>query len=151
MKILAIDPSSTSTGWALFEDKELKEYGVVTSNSKDLVSKITDMIYNLNDLFFTDPLLFTDPNKIIIETNISCYAKNIKRINLYQFVAGSIAGYYIVRYGDNVKLIDVKDWKGKMSEDAVCYNAKMVYNPDTINKDTLTAIWLGHWYISNHN
>jgi len=144
MKILAIDPSSTSTGWALFENKELKEYGVVTSSSKDLIGKITDMIYSLNDL------LFTDPNKIIIETNVSCYAKNIKRINLYQFVAGSIAGYYITRYGNNVELINVKDWKGKMSEDIVCYNAKMVYNPNTINKDALTAIWLGHWYISNH-
>ena len=40
MIILSLDLSTKSSGWAVFEDKKLKEYGCITSSSTDLVKRI---------------------------------------------------------------------------------------------------------------
>lgn len=40
MTILSLDLSTKSSGWAVFEDKKLKEYGCITSASTDLVKRI---------------------------------------------------------------------------------------------------------------
>ena len=40
MIILSLDLSTKSSGWAVFEDKKLKEYGCITSASTDLVKRI---------------------------------------------------------------------------------------------------------------
>lgn len=40
MIILSLDLSTKSSGWAVFEEKELKEYGCITSSSQDLVKRI---------------------------------------------------------------------------------------------------------------
>ena len=37
MLTLALDPSSTATGWALFDGLQLREYGTVRRNSRKLV------------------------------------------------------------------------------------------------------------------
>ena len=40
MKLLSLDISTKSTGWAVFEDKKLVEYGCITSSSTDLIKRI---------------------------------------------------------------------------------------------------------------
>jgi len=40
MNILSLDMSTKSSGWALFEDKKLKNYGCITSASTDLIKRI---------------------------------------------------------------------------------------------------------------
>ena len=40
MIILSLDLSTKSSGWAVFENTELKEYGCITSASQDLVKRI---------------------------------------------------------------------------------------------------------------
>ncbi len=43
MRILSLDLSTKSSGWAVFEDGELKDYGCVTSASTDLIKRIQIM------------------------------------------------------------------------------------------------------------
>ena len=40
MNILSLDLSTKSSGWAYFEDRELKDYGCITSASTDLIKRI---------------------------------------------------------------------------------------------------------------
>ncbi len=50
MNILSLDLSTHSSGWAYFEDKELKKYGCINSSSTDLIKRIykmTEEIYNI--------------------------------------------------------------------------------------------------------
>ena len=47
MKILSLDLSTKSSGWAIFEDTKLIDYGCVTSSSTDLIKRnqiMTDSI-----------------------------------------------------------------------------------------------------------
>ena len=43
MIVLAIDASSKSSGWSIFEDGKLKEYGCITASSTDLIKRIQKM------------------------------------------------------------------------------------------------------------
>lgn len=47
MKGLGLDMSTRSTGWAYFEDGQLKEYGCITASSDDLIKRIHKMIDEL--------------------------------------------------------------------------------------------------------
>ena len=40
MFILSIDASTKASGWAVFEDSKLVEYGLITSSSTDLIKRI---------------------------------------------------------------------------------------------------------------
>lgn len=43
MKILSLDLSTKSSGWAVFEDTKLIDYGCITSSSTDLIKRINIM------------------------------------------------------------------------------------------------------------
>jgi len=44
MVTLAIDPSTKSTGWSIFEGQELKGYGCITASSNNLFNRIHKMV-----------------------------------------------------------------------------------------------------------
>jgi len=43
MKILAIDASSKSTGWAVGTDSTLEKHGCITASSKNVIKRIIKM------------------------------------------------------------------------------------------------------------
>jgi Holliday junction resolvasome RuvABC endonuclease subunit len=47
MNILSIDASTKSTGWSVFADKELVDYGCITASSTDLIKRIHKMVDEL--------------------------------------------------------------------------------------------------------
>lgn len=62
MRILAIDASTKSTGWAVFNDDKLESYGCLTASSSDLIKRIYSMIDGLKEIISTH-----DINKIVME------------------------------------------------------------------------------------
>ena len=50
MNILSLDMSTKSSGWAIFENKDLKDYGCITSSSTDLIKRIHVMIDGLREV-----------------------------------------------------------------------------------------------------
>lgn len=56
MKILAIDQASQTSGWAIFENKELVEYGKVVFSDDDFIHRISKLRLWLNE--------FIDDNQI---------------------------------------------------------------------------------------
>lgn len=140
-RILFVDPSSTSIGWAIFDYKcNLLNYGSIIPKGDGILEKMSDMMKSF------DSINLKGINKVVIEINTLPYAKNIKRINLYQMFVGVTISYFLPKI--SVELIEAKKWKGNKSESEVSFYASKVYKPDTQNKDTLTAIWLGHYYIN---
>ena len=47
MKILSLDLSTKSSGWAVFEDTKLIDYGCITASSDDLIKRIHKMVDEL--------------------------------------------------------------------------------------------------------
>jgi Holliday junction resolvasome RuvABC endonuclease subunit len=62
MNILSLDLSTKSSGWAIFEDTELINYGCITSASTDLIKRIYVMRDNLLEV-----LKNYNIDKIIVE------------------------------------------------------------------------------------
>lgn len=50
MKLLAIDASTKSTGWAIFENKKLIKYGCITAQSNNLYKRIDKIILELEKI-----------------------------------------------------------------------------------------------------
>lgn len=59
MTILALDLSSKSTGWAIFENKQLLDHGCITSASQDLIKRIHIMSDGVNDILLKYPNIKT--------------------------------------------------------------------------------------------
>lgn len=63
MKLLALDLSTKSSGYAVFDSGELKDYGCFTSSSTDLIKRIQIMTDGIKSIIEKYP----DINKIITE------------------------------------------------------------------------------------
>lgn len=62
MNILGIDASTKSSGWSVYENKNLKKYGCITSASTDLFKRIHKMVDELNIIIKENNI-----DKIILE------------------------------------------------------------------------------------
>ena len=62
MTILSIDASTKSSGWAIYEGTQLKNYGCITSSSTDLFKRIHKMVDEIDFLISTNNI-----SKIILE------------------------------------------------------------------------------------
>ena len=50
MKILSLDLSTKSSGWAVFENDNLIDYGCITSSSTDLIKRIQIMTNGIKEI-----------------------------------------------------------------------------------------------------
>lgn len=62
MRILAIDASTKSSGWAIFDGTTLEKYGCITASGTDLVKRISKMIIEINNILSKEKI-----DKIILE------------------------------------------------------------------------------------
>ncbi len=63
MRILAIDASTKSSGWAIFNDTKLEDYGCITAASADMIGRIQKIIKDLRQVLLTYP----DTSTIVLE------------------------------------------------------------------------------------
>lgn len=50
MKVLSLDLSTKSTGWCIFENQELIDYGLITASSTDVINRIQKITNSLRDI-----------------------------------------------------------------------------------------------------
>lgn len=62
MAILSIDASTKSSGWAIYEGTQLKNYGCITSSSTDLFKRIHKMVDEIDILIANNNI-----SKLILE------------------------------------------------------------------------------------
>ena len=62
MKLLALDLSTKSSGQAIYENKELKEYGCITATSTNLYKRIDKMVQEIKNIIAANEI-----NKVAIE------------------------------------------------------------------------------------
>ena len=62
MKILALDLSTKSSGWSIFNDKKLEAYGCITATSTNLYHRIDKMVQEIEILLKENKI-----EKVIIE------------------------------------------------------------------------------------
>lgn len=85
MKILSLDLSTKSSGWAIFDDGQLLNYGCQTSSSTDLVKRIHIMVTKVQEL-----VTEYDIDKIIIE-EVRPDTSNPKTLKALMWLQGALA------------------------------------------------------------
>ena len=152
MKVLALDLSTKSTGWAVFENKKLVDSGCITASSTNVlnrISKITDELRIIYDRYLPDDIIVEEVlpedvrhNQQVFKALMYMQAavalefnKSGKKLNFYvssewRKKCGIRTGRGITR--DMVKAADIKFVKDNYNIDA--------------NDDVCDAICIGHAY-----
>lgn len=63
MRTLALDLSTKSSGWSLFNDKGLEAHGCITASSTDVISRIYKITEEVKNIF----LKYTDISTVVLE------------------------------------------------------------------------------------
>lgn len=87
MTILSLDLSTKSSGWAIFENQELKEYGCLTESSTNLLKRIKNMTIKLEEIINTHSI-----DKIIAEEVRPDFGSgNLQTHRALMWLQGSVA------------------------------------------------------------
>lgn len=156
MKILSLDLSTKSSGWAIFEDGFLIEYGCITASSTDLIKRIIKIENELEEILKEHK----DIDKAIAEeVRPESGMQNIKTHRALMWLQGYIA-ILLHKYKINLDLIYPSSWRAaigiktgrgikrtSLKEKDIQF-VKENYNLD-VNDDIADAICIG--YASSHD
>lgn len=162
MRILAIDASTKSSGWAIFDNNELKKYGLIAAADSDLVKRINTMITKLDKI-----LQENDIEKIILEEvrpEEKGQQPNLKTHKALMYLQAAIVFLLHERYS-NIELIYIypSEWRslcgihtGRGIERQALKLAdiqfvKEKFNIDNANDDMADAIGIGYGYLLSLN
>ena len=109
-KLLALDQASRVSGWAVFIDGELKQWGHLTTEQDDVgkrLLKIHDFIVNKVQEWNIDTIAFED---IQLQSSVG---NNVKTFKVLASVYG-VVQMTAVELNKNYKVIPSSTWKSKL-------------------------------------
>ena len=150
MKLLSLDLSTKSSGWAIFQDGLLVDYGCITSSSTDLLKRIDIMTDGFKEILDKH----NDINRIIVRPENGM--QNLKTHRALMWLQGAIA-LMIYHWNKKIELeliypsswraaIGIKTGRGikrtSLKEKDMQF-VKENYNLD-VNDDIADAICIGY-------
>lgn len=155
MKIIGLDCSTKSTGFSVFNDKELIDYGCLTASSTDLIKRINLIMSKIKDVLQKHP----DTKTIIMEEVIPSTGKNIKTWKALIYLQAAIVIYLHNEFPQiKIELIYPNSWRAKIGihtgrnitrdqlKNEDINFVKQKYNID-VNDDVADAICIAHSHI----
>lgn len=149
--ILALDPSTKSTGWSIFTNDSLVEYGIITAGSTNLFHRIDKIIEEIDKI-----IKKYNPTEVALEDVIPDDVKHNQNVfNALKYLQG-----YILHTLDDNKISDYKfytssEWRskcgigtgpgikrGSLKPKDIAF-VKKYYNKD-VNDDIADAICIGY-------
>jgi len=157
MKLLAVDPSINSLGWAIFDDEKLVRSGVLLSSADDkrnpsLEDRMSTMIRRLDAVCqeeFLDTVIIEQPQSWGAYKSVASTHSGSLLI-LHIFVGALWAWGFTLGIGDRgAKLIKVHTWKGQIPKTLTYKRVVELYGGSPQKYDESDAIGLGTWYIQH--
>ena len=156
MQVLAIDASTKSSGWAVFDDTKLVEYGCITASSTDLVKRIQKVISELTIVLSKHKV-----DKIVLEeVRPEQGLQNIKTHKALMYLQAAIV-FLVHDYFSKVeidytypsewrKLCGIKTGSGVRRDALKPKDIAFVQETYgiTVNDDIADAIGIGHAYVN---
>lgn len=108
MKRLALDLSTKSSGWAVFDDEELVDYGCITASSNDLIKRIQKIIYGLDNVLEKYKV-----DKIVVEeVRPETGVQNIKTHRALMWLQGAVAIFVHEKFGKlDIEYLYPSQWR----------------------------------------
>lgn len=161
MKVLSLDLSSKSTGYALFEDTTYLTSGCITASSKDVVARIIKITDEIEKIIETNKPI----DIVVMEEVLPAIGHNSNK-NVWKALTWSQASIVFLLHRKypliQRKFIMPNTWRSKIGiktgvgikraalKQADIDFVKEHYNLD-VNDDEADSISLGHAYIHNIN
>lgn len=159
MRILSLDASTKSSGYAIFDGTKLEDYGCITASSSDLINRINKMITELEEILTRGQV-----EKIILEeVRPEKGLQNLKTHKALMYLQAAIAFLVHERFNKiDIEYVYPNEWRkmcgiktgaGVRREDlkpADIAFVKQHYNI-SVNDDTADAIGIGHAYVNKLN
>lgn len=155
MIILSIDASTKSSGWAVFDNDKLLEYGCYTASSTDLVKrihKITDSFDELMNKYKIDKVVLEE-----VRPDNEYGQKNVQTHRALMWLQGAICIMVHDKHPAPVEYLYPSEWRSEcgiqtgagrkresLKEKDIEF-AKEKFNID-VNDDIADAIGLGYAY-----
>ncbi len=159
MNILAIDASTKSSGWAVFEDTRLLDYGCIQSASADLIKRIYIMKDGIEKILNKYKI-----DKIILEeVRPEQGLQNLKTHKALLYLQAAIAFLVHEKFNKiNIEYVYPNEWRkacgiktgrGVRRESLKPLDIAFVKNTYNIivNDDVADAIGIGHAYVNTIN
>lgn len=160
MKILSLDLSTKSTGYAIFNDGLLIDYGCIKAASTDVINRIYKIIKEINNILLKHP----DIKKIIVEEVIPENGQdgvgNLRTHKVLMWLQAALE--FLIHDNFSSILIEYlypSEWRkvcgiqtgrgiirGKLKQADIAF-VKKVYNIE-VNDDIADAIGIGYSYIN---
>jgi Holliday junction resolvasome RuvABC endonuclease subunit len=155
MKILSIDASTKSSGWSVFEDGKLIDYGCITSSSTDMIKRIQIMIKGLSQVITNHNITTIVLEEVRPENGL----QNIKTHRALMYLQAAIA--FLVHENSpstDIEFIYPSEWRkicgiktgsGVKRDTLKVADVKFVkdnYGID-VNDDIADAIGIGHAWV----
>lgn len=152
VKMLTFDSSTTSTGWSLYINGELKDYGVFSFlNIKDSEKRFCAMVLEIYNMI-------KKVKPLIVITELTMVTRNAHSQRILTLLLGAIQGKCIEK---NIAYYSFKpsEWRKKISEEKKPRKreelklwsktkVKELFNIEDITDDVSDAILLGQAYIN---
>lgn len=156
MFILSIDASTKATGWAIFNDHELVDYGMVTATSTDLIKRLHKITNDLKPIIEK----YAIKKVILEEVRPEMGTQNIKTHRALMWLQGALATMLHDDYNfslDDIVYLYPSEWRkvcGIKTGSGVRRESlkpkdiafvKQTYNIN-VNDDIADAIGIGYAY-----
>ena len=157
MTILSLDISTTSTGFAIFTDNKLIDYGVIApaGNAITRIEKIANKIEELMNQYKPDIIYAEEPEPAFVKNNIDVYRK-------LTFAHGAIA-IVLNHFQKEMKLCSSSHWRKHVGiktgrgitraqlKPIDVTKANELFNLNTKNDDIADAVLIGWSYILEYD
>lgn len=154
--LLALDISTTSTGYAIFKEKELISSGIIvpTGNAITRIEKIAEKVNELMLEYNPDIIYAEEPEPAFVKNNIDVYRK-------LTFAHGAIA-IVLNHYSKEMQLCSSSHWRKQVGiktgrgitraqlKPLDIAKANELFNLNTKNDDLADAVLIGWSYIVEH-
>ena len=154
--LLALDISTTSTGYAIFKEKELILSGTIapTGNAITRIEKIAEKVNELMLEYNPDIIYAEEPEPAFVKNNIDVYRK-------LTFAHGAIA-IVLNHYSKEMQLCSSSHWRKQVGiktgrgitraqlKPLDVAKANELFNLNTKNDDLADAVLIGWSYIVEH-
>lgn len=152
MKVLALDLSTKSTGWAIFEGKELIDKGCVVATSPNVLNRISTIVEELKIIH--NRYL---PQKVIVEEVLPEDVGHNSSVFKALMYLQALVAVEFNKYGKTLEFYTASEWRRKCGirtgrgikrEQLKATDVKFVkdnYNLE-VNDDIADAVCIGHAY-----
>ena len=155
MKVLSIDASTKSTGFALFDNKKLVAYKCVTASSSDLATRIKKMVFALDEILSKHEVDIIVLEEVRPEQEV----QNIKTHKALMYLQGAFYLLIQERFKHiKIEFLYPSEWRSKCGiktgagvrrpslKPLDIKFVKETYGLD-VNDDIADAIGIGHAYV----